>query len=87
MIYKNISLYLYHYYFKVASGKFENLGFPESVFLLFLFKIKTVTVFSNRGDDVSICHFKEKYVWLKNIFWEHRGPNMVLQLSQHVILS
>ena len=32
---------------------------PESNFLLFYFKLKADMVFSNREDEVSICHSKD----------------------------
>ena len=34
---------------------------------------------SNRGNEISMGHFKETYFWSKNIFDLHGGTKMVLK--------
>ena len=39
--------------------------------------------FSNGGDEVSMCHFKEIYSWLENRCVCIRGPKMVPKLYKN----
>ena len=66
-------------YLKVHLGKkwkrlIKKIG---SMFFVFLFYKGLIYCFSNRVDEVCMCHFKEIYLWLDNLF----GPKMDLTLS------
>ena len=49
------------------------------MFCIVLVQIVVGLCFSYRGDEVNMCHFKENHFGLKNIFWGHGGPKMVLK--------
>ena len=63
---------------------FENFECSISenmLFVIFSASLGLLCFVSNRGDEVSMCHFKEIALWLKNIFVWHRGPKIDLKMS------
>ena len=64
-------------YFKFNSCFLFLLFFMKTCFCYVQFKLRADIVFSNRGDEVSMCHFEESCFSLKSIISWHRGPKMV----------
>ena len=92
-IYSYLYIYIYIYIYSICNKnrmcvsrnkQYSACCGPHRLNLVLISKYRLAYCFSNRGDEVSMCHFKENHLWLKTYIFCIGGPKMDLKRVQMV---